>query len=196
MSNVLFVLYHDFSANSAVHVHNFANQLAALGHSCAVAIPEDADRGAALGEQDYSIQRFDQVDGEWSRVFPDGRGPEIVHAWTPRENVRLFCEQLAGLCDYSRGVHLEDKEELILEVNLGMPFERLARSAAEIPGNLSQPRHYRAFISSAAGVTMIMDRLERFVPPESPKLILWPGSDDRLFFERPRDPQLLEQLGI
>ena len=40
MSNVLFALYHDFSANSAVHVHNFANQLAAFVHSVCVAVPQ------------------------------------------------------------------------------------------------------------------------------------------------------------
>ncbi|HYJ07008.1 MAG TPA: glycosyltransferase family 4 protein [Chthoniobacterales bacterium] len=197
MSNVLFALYHDFSANSAVHVHNFANQLAALGHSTAVAIPDGNDRGASLGAQNYSVHRFDQVDGDWSRVFPDGAAPEIVHAWTPRENVRLFCEKLAGFCDFALFVHLEDNEELILEVNLGTPFEKLARSAsAEIPGNLSHPRNYRAFIASATGVTMIMDRLERFVPPEVPKLVLWPGADEQLFHPRLRDPALLEQLGI
>src|SRR5205814_578534 len=140
---------------------------------------------------------FDQVDGEWSRVFPDGRAPEIVHAWTPRENVRLFCEKLAGICSYTLFVHLEDNEELILEVNLRKRFDELARSrSAEIPGNLSHPAHYRAFIASAAGVTLIMDRLDRFVPRETPQLVLWPGADDRIFFARPRDPQLLEQLGI
>ena len=197
MSNILFVLYHDFSANSAVHVHNFANQLAAFGHSTAVAIPEDTDRGAGLGEQNYSVQRFDQVDGDWSRVFANGGPPAVVHAWTPRENVRLFCEKVAGICAFSLFVHLEDNEELILEVNLGASFEELASSrSAEIPGNLSHPRHYRGFIASAAGVTIIMDRLERFVPPSLPKLILWPGADEQLFSPRPPDPQLLEQLVI
>ena len=197
MSNILFALYHDFSANSAVHVHNFANQLAALGHSAAVAIPDGTDEGVGLGEQNYSIQRFDQVDGDWSRLFPDGQPPEIVHAWTPRENVRLFCEKLAGFCQFALFVHLEDNEELILEVNLGMPFEKLARSRSlEIPFNLSHPRNYRSFIASAAGVTMIMDRLERFVPPEVPKLILWPGADERSFYPRPRDSAFLAQLGI
>ncbi len=197
MSNILFVLYHDFSANSAVHVHNFANQLAALGHQTAVAIPEDTDRGTGLGEQNYSVQRFDQVDGDWSRLFPNGQQPSVLHAWTPRENVRLFCEKVAGLCAFSLFVHLEDNEELILEVNLGASFEKLASSpTAEFPGNLSHPRHYRGFIASADGVTMIMDRLERFVPPELPKLILWPGADEQRFFPRRRDPQLLEQLGI
>jgi glycosyltransferase involved in cell wall biosynthesis len=196
VSNILFVLYHDFSANSAVHVHNFANQLAALGHSTAVAIPKGSDSGDALGPQDYSVQRFDEVDGDWSAVFSDGRPPEIVHAWTPRENVRLFCEKLAGFCDYDLFIHLEDNEEVILEANLGMPFEKLVRSRLETPPNLSHPRNYRAFIASATGVTMIMDRLERFVPPDVPKLILWPGAEEKLFFQRPRDPALLEQLGI
>jgi glycosyltransferase involved in cell wall biosynthesis len=197
VSNILFILYHDLSANSAVHVHNFANQFGALGHSTAVAIPQDADRGQGLGEQDYSVHRFDQVDGEWSPVFPDGRGPDIVHAWTPRENVRLFCEKLATFCSFSLFVHLEDNEELILEVNLNTPFEKLARSAfAEIPGNLAHPRHYRAFIASADGVTMIMDRLEKFVPARMPKLVLWPGANEEVFFPRPRNALQLEQLGI
>jgi len=197
VSNILFALYHDFSANSAVHVHNFANQLTVLGHSTAVAIPEDADRGAGLGEQTYSVHRFDQIDGDWPRVFLNGRGPDLVHGWTPRENVRLFCEKLAGFCAFKLFVHLEDNEELILEVNLGTPFEKLARAPfAEIPGNLSHPRHYRTFIASADGVTMIMDRLEQFVPAEIPKLVLWPGATDQLFFPRPRSLPLLEQLGI
>jgi hypothetical protein len=43
--NVLFVLYHDFSANSAVHVHNFANELARRGAAAAVAYPEGTDTG-------------------------------------------------------------------------------------------------------------------------------------------------------
>ena len=197
MSNILFALYHDFSANSAVHVHNFANQLAALGHSTAVAIPEDRETGGGLGPQHYSVHRFSQVDGNWGRVFPDGRSPDVVHAWTPRENVRLFCEKLAGFCTFSLFVHLEDNEELILEVNLGASFEKLVRSrSAEIPANLSHPRNYRAFIASAAGVTMIMDRLDRFVPPEIPKLILWPGADEDLFFPRPRNPEMLAEFGL
>jgi glycosyltransferase involved in cell wall biosynthesis len=196
MSNILFVLYHDFSANSAIHVHNFANQLAALGHSTAVAIPEDKDRGSALGEQHYTVHRFDQVDGDWSRMFPDGGGADIVHAWTPRENVRLFCEKVAGFCDYALFIHLEDNEERILEVNLGIPFQKLARSRSETPKNLSHPRNYRAFIESAAGVTLIMDRLEQFVPADVPKLTVWPGANEELFYPRPRDSAQMEQLGI
>src|SRR5205814_1029183 len=94
-------------------------------------------------------------------------------------------------------VHLEDNEEAILEVTLGMSFEKLARvRPAQIPRNLSHPQHYRAFIASADGVTLIMDRLERFVPADTPKLVLWPGADERLFAPRPQDPDLRAELGI
>lgn len=195
--NILFVLYHDFGANSAVHVHNFANELAALGHATAVAFPEGEDTGAGLGEQAYAITSFPQVDGAWERLFPSGAPPDVVHAWTPRENVRLFCEKLRALCAFTLVIHLEDNEELILEVNLGRPFEELANSSTiTFPGNLSHPRNYRRFLASANGVTMIMDRLEKFVLPDTPTHILWPGADRRLFFARPKEEELLASLGV
>ena len=182
MSNILFVLYHDFSANSAVHVHNFANQLAGAGHSVAVAIPDGDDTGPALGEQKYSVLSFHEVDGNWTRVFSNGLPPDILHAWTPRENVRLFCEKIRTLCSPLLFIHLEDNEELILEANLGAPFEEIARSRTmKLPGNLAHPRNYRRFIAGADGVTMIMDRLEKFVPPALPRLIL-AGSGPAAFF--------------
>jgi glycosyltransferase involved in cell wall biosynthesis len=196
VSNILFVLYHDFTANSAVHVHNFANQLAALGHSTAVAIPAHGQTGGGLGPQHYRVGRFDEIDDTWSILFPDGRPPAIVHAWTPRENVRLFCEKLAGFCEFALLVHLEDNEELILEANLGDSFDELLEGHHDIPLNLSSPQKYREFIASAAGVTIIMDRLEKFVPAATPKMILWPGADRELFHPRPRDTDLLGRFGV
>jgi glycosyltransferase involved in cell wall biosynthesis len=197
VSNILFVLYHDFSANSAVHVHNFANQLAGSGHSVAVAIPNGDDTGSALGEQRYSVLAYHEVDGSWTRVFPNGLAPDILHAWTPRENVRLFCEKIRALCSALLFIHLEDNEELILEANLGSSFERLARSATvKLPGNLAHPRNYRRFIAEADGVTMIMDRLEKFLPSAVPRMILWPGADTALFFAQKKDETFLASLGV
>jgi glycosyltransferase involved in cell wall biosynthesis len=197
VSNLLFVLYHDFSANSAVHVHNFANRLAASGYSVAVAIPSDDDTGSALGEQNYRVCAYHEVDGNWTRTFSDGRPPSILHAWTPRENVRLFCEKIRALCSVLLFIHLEDNEELILEVNLGSPFDELARSSTlKVPGNLAHPWNYRRFIAEADGVTMIMDRLEKFVPPTLPKLILWPGADRQLFFARKKDGAFLASIRV
>jgi len=197
VSNILFVLYHDFSANSAVHVHNFANQLARGGHSIAVAIPDGLDTGSALGEQHYSVLDYHEVDGSWMRVFPNGLPPDILHAWTPRENVRLFCEKVRTLCSVLLFIHLEDNEELILEANLGSSFAQLARSTSvKLPGNLANPQNYRRFIAEADGVTMIMDRLEKFVPPALPRIILWPGADTELFFAQKKDETFLAGLGV
>ena len=197
MSNILFVLYHDFTANSAVHVHNFASHLVDSGHSVAVATPERDDSGAGLGEQNYRVLAFNEMDGTWSRLFPNGLPPDILHAWTPRENVRLFCEKVRAMCSPLLCIHLEDNEELILEVNLGTPFQELARSKSlKLPGNLSHPRNYRRFLAEADGVTMIMDRLEKFVPDGVRRIILWPGADRKRFFPRKRNETLLASLGI
>lgn len=197
MSNILFVLYHDFSANSAVHVHNFANQLAGAGHGVAVAIPSDDNTGSAFGEQNYRVFAYQEVDGDWRRVFSDGLPPGALHAWTPRENVRLFCEKIRALCSPFLFIHLEDNEELILEANLGSSFDELARSSTvKLPGNLAHPRNYRRFIAEADGVTLIMDRLEKFVPASVPRIVLWPGADMELFFARKKDEAFLADLGV
>lgn len=197
MRNVLFVLYYDFSANSAIHVHNFANRLAESGHGVAVAVPKNKETGVNLGEQSYTAVNYHEVDGEWANLFANGKPPEIVHAWTPREIVRLFCEKLAGLCQFALVVHLEDNEEQILEVNLGLKFEKLAASRSiEVPIDLSHPRNYRRFLASASGVTLIMDRLEEFVPDHIPRMILWPGADSERFYPRPKDVDYLTSLGV
>jgi glycosyltransferase involved in cell wall biosynthesis len=197
MRNILFVLYYDFTANSAIHVHNFANQLASFGHGVAVAVPANKDTGANLGEQSYVSAEFSEIDGEWDRLFRDGRPPDIVHAWTPREAVRLFCDKLLGLCTFALVVHLEDNEERILEVNLGASFEKLRTMASlEVPMELSHPHRYRQFLRSASAVTMIMDRLAEFVPPHTPQLILWPGADFSLFSPQPKSSDFLAGLGI
>jgi len=197
MSNILFALYHDFTANSAVHVHNFANQLAQLGHAVCVAVPHEKQTAANLGERAYTTANFSECDGNWEPMFANGESPGIVHAWTPRENVRLFCDKLAGLSSFALFVHLEDNEELILEANLGRPFAELEGSRAiETPNNLSHPQNYRRFLREADGISIIMDRLEKFVPPDTPRLILWPGADRTLFGREEETAKRRAALGI
>jgi glycosyltransferase involved in cell wall biosynthesis len=197
MSNILFVLYHDFTSNSAIHVHNFASHLAAQGHGVAVAVPENKETAENLGGRPYAVALFDECVGTWNALFANGKGPNIVHAWTPRENVRLFCEKLLGFTSFTLVIHLEDNEELILEVNLGRPFHELEKTASfRGPQNLSHPQNYRRFLASASGITLIMDRLEKFVPPGVPRLILWPGADRQLFFRQEKDEPFLAGLGV
>ena len=195
--NVLFVLYHDFSANSAVHVHNFANQLALQQHHVAVAVPRNKEIGTDLGKQRYATLNFSECDGSWKRLFENNDPPDVVHAWTPREIVRQFCEKLSSLCSFNLFVHLEDNEEIIAEVNLGTSFSKLAQTdGLQIPAGLSHPKYYREFLEKASGVTIIMDRLEDFVPRGTPHIILWPGADLRIFYPQAKDEALMTRLKI
>lgn len=195
--NVLFVLYYDFTANSAIHVHNFANQLVSFGHSVAVAVPKNKETGANLGEQNYTVAEFREVDGTWEKLFANGKPPDVVHAWTPREIVRLFCHKLAGICKFALIIHLEDNEERILEVNLGLPFAKLLKlRSIDVPVELSHPARHREFLASASGVTLIMDRLAEFIPESLPRLVLWPGVDNARFRALPRDADYMASLRV
>lgn len=195
--NILFALYYDFTANSAIHVHNFANHLVRLGHSVAVAVPKNKGTAANLGEQDYTALEFREVNGTWSKLFANGRPPDVVHAWTPREVVRLFCDKLAVLCRYALVIHLEDNEERILEVNLGLPFAKLLKARGiDVPLELSHPTRHRGFLAVARGVTIIMDRLAEFVPESTPQIVLWPGADTQHFKPLPRDSDYMAGIGV
>lgn len=196
MQNVLFVLYFDFSANSAVHVHHFANRLIAQGLNCAVAVPRDQETISVLGKHSYKTMEFNEIH-QLKSMFPDGRGPDIVHAWTPREVVRIYCEQLQAHYNFKLFIHLEDNEEHILQKFLQKSYKDLcSHCPAFIPPHLSHPLKYRKFLETADGVTIIIDRLKEFVPDRTPTLLLYPGADTDCFFPRERDNKLALDLGI
>jgi len=196
MLNVLFVLYYDFRANSAVHVHHFANALVAQGLNCAVAVPQNKDTISVLAEPLYATTEFSELH-KLKELFPNGRGPDIVHAWTPREVVRLYCEALQEHYSFKLFVHLEDNEEHLLEKFLQRSYKALVEHCPDsIPLHVSHPLKYRKFLEAADGVTIIIDRLKEFVSEQTPTLVLHPGADTESFFPRVRDAQLAATLGI
>ncbi|MBV9770595.1 MAG: glycosyltransferase [Bryobacterales bacterium] len=198
MLNVLFVLYHDFTANSAVHVFHLANHLTKLGPSCAVAVPNNPESVSVLGSPDFAVHQFDDLRN--GIKFPNGRGPDLVHAWTPRENVRQFCQKLRSLYSFRQFIHLEDNEWHLLSSMLNRPWKTLsAMSPSELyalmPGNLSHPVYGKEFLESADGVTVIIDRLREFVPPHVPVTELWPSAPANSFL-MPSSVKSREALGI
>ena len=196
MQNILFVLYFDFRANSAVHVHHFANSLVAQGLNCVVAVPHSKETISVLGKHLYKTMEFDEIH-QIKDVFPDGRGPDIVHAWTPREVVRLYYERLQELYNFKLFIHLEDNEEHILEKFLQTSYKDLCNNCPDsIPLHLSHPLEYHKFLEAADGVTVIIERLKEFVPDYTPTLVLYPGADIDCFFPRARNPELALELGI
>lgn len=200
MVNILFVLYHDFSSNSATHVHNFANSLARLGASCVVAVPNNKESVSVIGQPLYQPMTFGELKSIENR-FKDSRGPDIIHAWTPREIVRTFCEKVKNIySDCKLVIHLEDNEEFLLEKFTQRSIPQLKQlicdKAYSIPSHLSDPFKYRHFLEHSDGETVIIEQLNEFVPNGKRTLTLWPGVDTTVFYPRERSHETLLKLGV
>lgn len=198
--NILFALYGDFSANSALHVANFANELISFGYDCVVAVPSHKATVGALPQSRFMALEFNELE-HLPVYFKDGGSPTIVHAWTSRENVRKFTRDVASRYGSSVFVHLEDNEQDILSTRLERPYAELAALTVDeldaiVPGELSHPKRAVEFLRSATGVTVIVERLKEHVPAGRPCEIVWPAADTRYFQSKPRDDRLRAALGI
>ncbi len=194
--NVLFVNYHDFSSNSAVHICNLASQLVEAGVGCAVAVPGDPRTVTLLGDQPFATLDFAGARNGALR-FPDGKPPTLVHAWTPRESVRRLTEELSTRHGCPYVVHLEDNEDAITASRLGLTLEELhARPVGQVPETLAHPVRMRELLADAAGMTVIIDRLLEFRADGVPAEIVWPAYEPELFTDEPADAELRRRLGI
>jgi glycosyltransferase involved in cell wall biosynthesis len=198
--NLLFANYHDFRGSSAVHIANLADELERLGTSCSIAVPRNARTA-----RNFPNRRFRAVTYRRARHgrfgFPEGAAPDLLHAWTPRENVRMFVSKLAERRRLPYFVHLEDNEDVIAADQLGFERADLASATeAELERRLiptvSHPRRYPEFLAGAAGVTTIVDRLAEFVPEGVPTHVLPPAFEPDLFRPQPRSEELARELGL
>ncbi len=197
MQNILFVLYNDFHSQSAIHVHHFANNLIAQGLDCVVCVPRDKHTVALLQNTSYKVTEFSEI-YNLKDFFHNGKEPDIVHAWTPREVNRIYYKKLKSIYNFKLIIHLEDNEEYIVEKDIKKPFKEILASidSIEIPERISHPKLYREFLASADGVTVIIEKLKEFVPDCVPSLTLWPGADTKHFFVRRKNLQYAESFGI
>src|SRR5215468_1918123 len=162
--NVVFVSHCDFTGNSAMHLFSIANELSRMDVRSAVCVPSNPGSIEGHGIPHFQVLEHKQAAAVGVR-FADGKGPDLVHAWTPRESVRQTAEALVRRhrCPYF--VHLEDNEEAIVADELsGTSWEEFASLPVEIldatvPVHRSHPIRYREFLSHAAGVSALMDRL-------------------------------------
>lgn len=178
--NILFANYGDCTSNSLNHIGAFANQLIRLGHDCIVAIPDHPETQAALPDPLFRVVTFGQMLNE-PRCFADRRGADLVHAWTPRENVRAFTMRYLVEAPAARVVvHLEDNEEHLTQAFLqreGTDPDALSdhELATRLPSNLSVPLRARHFLQVAHGVTHITDKLRELAPAQARTHLLLPG---------------------
>ncbi|MEO6992921.1 MAG: glycosyltransferase family 4 protein [Lacunisphaera sp.] len=196
---ILFVLYGDFTSNSAFQVSNLANALLAQGHECIVTVPHNVETVRYHPDAKFTALSFDQCLKN-PAAFSGGRTADIIHAWTTRENVRQFCENIRGTTPSKLIIHLEDHELRIVEDHTSRSLDNLlalpeTELDALVPSTLSHPRHSRSFIQSADAVTVIIDRLREMVPEGKLTHIIWPAADETRFFPRPIPGTLRHALG-
>lgn len=197
--NVLFILYGSFASNSALHVAALADELSASGHRCVVAVPHDL---ATLSHHEAPRFRgITHAEAEAGVVFADGRGADIVHAWTTRENVRQLADRVCSATGSRLIVHLEDNEQELLALTLRRSVAELDTLSPQaldrlVPPDLAHPHRSRQLLAQADGVTIIMDKLREFIPGGRPGLTLPPAADERYFYPRPRPQKFREALGL
>jgi glycosyltransferase involved in cell wall biosynthesis len=174
---VLFVLHGPFDCNSGVQIFHFANELVELGFEPAVCAPGPEDRVRRVGQP-----RFEQLG---PRALRHRRGEfDLIHAWTPREGVRKLVDDVAdGTTPFL--VHLEDNEELLLAMTVGLDYEAVERLPMRLQDRVVSdgtvhPTRYPEFVRRAQAVTVITPELARFAP-DSVTEPLVPGVDAERF---------------
>ncbi len=178
--SVAFVIHHSFRSNSGIQIFNLANALVGLGVRCTAIVPGDTSSVEFLGEPRFDILAYSRA----RRVHP-----RIVHACTPRKNVRAVTEKLVRKNCIPYIVHLEDNEDLILADAAGLPHERLWLAEAG-------SGRYRYFLEGAAGVMAVNETLLDFKPEGVPGTVIWPAHEEDLFKPQLADGRLRVQLGL
>lgn len=161
---MLLVSHCDFTGNSALHVYAIACELERRGLSPAIAVPGDARGIADLGSPSFPVLSYRDVRKGRLR-FADGRGIDLVHAFTPRAQVRRLVDELGR----AFVLHLEDNE-------------------AAIVGRRADPLRDGDFLGRASGVTVVIERLLELKPASVPGVVVWPGFDEAVLSPtRPRE---------
>jgi glycosyltransferase involved in cell wall biosynthesis len=198
-TNILFVLYGDFTSNSANHVTAFANELIARGFDCIVAVPEHMETVGAQSDARFLAIEYADLE-RLPSYYRDNKAPALVHAWTTRQSVDAFCSKIIARYGSQLVVHLEDNEREILARHLKLDLTELDRlSPAQLdkltPLTLSHPLKAEKFLRVARGATIIVDQLAEFVPEGTPHRTIWPAAGS-VFSPRAPNPALRTKLGI
>lgn len=203
--NILFVNYGDFTTNSLNHIGGFANTLSALGHACVVAVSHGKETLRHIAHPLFIAATYEEALAR-PNLFPDGKCAQLIHAWTPRENVRKFTisYQRAAVSAGAAArliIHLEDNEQFLLEGLTGRTFRELRETSEtklheQLNDSLPHPVRHDSFLRIADGVTHIIDKLVEFAPPDTPTHLLFPGVDFTAYHPQPTDPAFRAELGL
>ena len=199
--NILFVLYGDFTSNTANPLALYARELQSRGHSCAIAVPSNVESVALYEKPAFIPILYRDVLTSPDSVFADGKPADIVHACTPREIVRRFVTAYMSKQPTPLVIYLEDNEYWIAARALGLDEEALLEHTEQeisqgLPESLAHPFRYDSFIGLADAVAVIQDKLRTKVPPWVRCATVLIGVDVDFFSPRSAQISLRSKYGV
>jgi glycosyltransferase involved in cell wall biosynthesis/2-polyprenyl-3-methyl-5-hydroxy-6-metoxy-1,4-benzoquinol methylase len=182
---VLFIHFGTFDCNSAIQVFHFGQRLTEMGFEVSLCAKGDVELVRSVGEPGFECLSYDDLP---SKVSELGRDPRetVVHAWTPREGVRLATTSVTRRLGVPYLVHMEDNEEHLVAEMVGLETKEIKRLPLGeqdriIDNSFAHPTHYRGFLQEAAGVTVITEELNEFNFGHRPHHLARPGVDPKRF---------------
>ena len=199
--NILFVLYGDFSSNSANPLTLYARELHRCGHHCAVAVPSGLETVSQHHNVRFRPVLYDDALAAPLSLFPDGRPADVIHACTPREVVRRFVSSYMARQPTPLVIYLEDNELWIAQQALGVDenvlHQHTEREISEkLPDALAHPFFYSSFIGLADAVVVVQEKLRIKVPPWVRCETVMIGVDLKFFSPGLADLSLRRKYGV
>jgi len=195
--NILFVLYGDLSTNTANPIRLFAQQLAKMGHECAIAIPSGEEVLLSTKSDEIRVYSYEGIFNKFGIVFSNNQLANVIHACTPRIGVLNFIQRYQVNWPTPLVIYLEDNEKWISQHFLGdSPEDLEAKSnwelSCQMPNSLSHPFDYPYFVAMADLVIVIQEKLKIEVPLFS-KYEVIPWGVDFDFFTMDQDSNYLRE---
>ncbi|HLB34846.1 MAG: hypothetical protein A3F67_03360 [Verrucomicrobia bacterium RIFCSPHIGHO2_12_FULL_41_10] len=199
--NILFVLYGGFETNSSILLTLFAKELTKRGHQCAIVIHSDHQEGVIEHQEYISSFHPAKVLENPGCCFKNNRRADIIHAWTPRQNVCQFVLDYQAHYPTPLLIYSEDNEEWISTQFIdrsGSKIEEETEASLQmkIPTCLSHPYNYKAFLGLADAAAIIIPKLVEDIPSWLFYEVIMTGVDLDYFYPRSANNALKEALHL
>lgn len=196
--NILFVLYGGVETNSFTPLALFAKELHKRGYQCAAVL-----HGSMEPWSDHGIRLVTPHEAleDPSRCFSNGRKADVIHAWTPRQNVCEFVLAYQARYPTPLLIYSEDNEGWISESLIhetGKELWEMTEHAiyTKVPNSLSHPYDYKYFLGLADAITVILPQLQSDIPDWIFSDVVMLGVDLNDFSPRPLNHVLKKKFGI
>ncbi len=196
---LLFVLPDSMDSKYGYQVALLTRRMHALGVESVVAVP-DQNSPAKKHNNCHTVLSYSEL-LQKGIPFTGQTGPDLIHAWTPREIVRRLVESFTAKQNCPLIIHLDNNEEYLTESYTGIPFHKLEKLPLEkldslIPEYCYHPIRGRDMLKNANSITMTVDSLEKYNYNNLPAFSLPPQVDERYFYPRPMNYKVRRQLKI